>query len=204
MDHGEVGRLLVASLHRSIADELPTRLEFYENWLRPETLRDGAIGVSALAAVLSFLRQEGDSYQRVAGRAGEYAAEWTFGRLAGSRETVLGLLPQSWRARLALAAGRRIVRQTFRSSFALSRLRKGEGTLDIRHSVFCNVRQPADHPLCTYYAAAMTRLFALSGVDGTVRQAACRGAGAASCLVAVSLNRRARSAVAVGGSLGRL
>ena len=36
-----IGRVLVASLHQGIVDLLPTRLEFYENWLNAEGLRDG-------------------------------------------------------------------------------------------------------------------------------------------------------------------
>ena len=77
MDDGSIGRLLVASLHQSIADELPTRLEFYESWLSPEGLRDGRIGLAPLAAVLSFLRQEGGgAYPRVTARAGAHSAEW--------------------------------------------------------------------------------------------------------------------------------
>jgi hypothetical protein len=192
MEQGEVGRLLVASLHQSIADELPTRLEFYENWLRAEALRDGAIGLSALAAVLSFLRQEGAPYDRVTNRAGEYAADWSFSTLSGTRLAVLRLLPHSWRGRMALSVARRLVHQTFRKSFALSRLRRGEGTFDIRHSVFCSVREPATHPLCGYYAAAVTRLFALCAVNGTAISTECRGVGGTVCRVAVALDRSPR------------
>ena len=76
MTEGGVGRLLVASLHQGIADLLPSRLEFYEAWLNPSGLRDGRIGLAPLAAVLSFLRQEGESYRLIAARAGEYTAEW--------------------------------------------------------------------------------------------------------------------------------
>ena len=73
-----VGRVLVASLHQGIADILPTRLAFYENWLNAEGLRGGTIGLAPLYAVLSFLRQEeGDAYDLITARAGEYAAEWT-------------------------------------------------------------------------------------------------------------------------------
>ena len=32
-DDARIGRVLVASLHQAIADVLPDRLEFYENWL---------------------------------------------------------------------------------------------------------------------------------------------------------------------------
>lgn len=188
MDQGDVGRVLVASLHQSIADELPTRLEFYENWLGPEALRDGAIGVPALAAVLSFLRQEGKPYDRVARRGGEYAADWSFSRLSRARQDILHRLPRVWRARIALGLARKLVRRTFRTSFALSRLRRGQGTFEIRHSVFCNVREPAGFPLCVYYAAAVTRFIELCGVESTVTAITCRGAGDASCCVAVALD----------------
>ena len=63
MREAGIGRVLVASLHQGIADILPTRLTFYENWLNAEGLRDGTIGLAPLYAVLSFLRQEGDAYE---------------------------------------------------------------------------------------------------------------------------------------------
>ena len=77
MREAGIGRVLVASLHQGIADILPDRLAFYENWLNAEGLREGTIGLAPLYAVLSFLRQEGDVYQTITARAGEYAAEWT-------------------------------------------------------------------------------------------------------------------------------
>src|SRR3989441_5475292 len=77
MREAGIGRVLVASLHQGIADILPTRLSFYENWLNAEGLREGTIGLAPLYAVLSFLRQEGEAYQMITTRAGEYAAEWT-------------------------------------------------------------------------------------------------------------------------------
>src|SRR5207344_2812680 len=77
MREAGIGRVLVASLHQGIADILPTRLGFYENWLNAEGLREGTIGLAPLYAVLSFLRQEGAAYDLITSRAGEYAAEWT-------------------------------------------------------------------------------------------------------------------------------
>ena len=71
-----IGRLLVASLHQGIADVLPMRLTFYEEWLNAEGLRVGTIGAAAVFAVLSFLRQEGEAYEVITARAGQYAAEW--------------------------------------------------------------------------------------------------------------------------------
>ena len=56
MSEPRIGRVLIASLHQGIAETLPDRLEFYENWLTVEGLREGTIGLAPLHAVLSFLR----------------------------------------------------------------------------------------------------------------------------------------------------
>ncbi len=65
MSEPRIGRVLVASLHQAIADILPTRLEFYENWLNVSGLREGTIGLAPLSAVLSFLRTEGEAYELI-------------------------------------------------------------------------------------------------------------------------------------------
>ena len=70
MSEPRIGRVLVASLHQAIADVLPTRLEFYENWINVNGLREGTIGLAPLSAVLSFLRTEGAAYSSVTARAG--------------------------------------------------------------------------------------------------------------------------------------
>ena len=70
MSEARIGRVLVASLHQAIADILPTRLEFYENWLNVSGLREGTIGLAPLSAVLSFLRTEGEAYDLITARAG--------------------------------------------------------------------------------------------------------------------------------------
>ena len=118
--------MLVASLHQGISDLIPTRLEFYENWLHAKGLRDGKIGLAPLAAVLSFLRQEGEPYSLVTQRAGEYAAEWTFADLSGIEQTVIRAMPQTIRARMALQIAKRVIRRSYRSSRAVARLRRGE------------------------------------------------------------------------------
>ena len=54
-----VGRVLVAALQQAIAEELPTRAEFYDHWLGPDGRRDGTLGQAPMTAVLGFLRTEG-------------------------------------------------------------------------------------------------------------------------------------------------
>src|SRR5437762_12662830 len=102
MSEAGVGRVLVASLHQAIADILPTRLGFYENWLNAEGLREGTIGLAPLYAVLSFLRQEGDAYQLIATRAGEYAAEWTVESMSSAQRRAIKAMPAWVRTRVLL------------------------------------------------------------------------------------------------------
>src|ERR1700689_5051921 len=100
MREAGVGRVLVASLHQAIGDILPARLGFYENWLNAAGLREGTIGLAPLYAVLSFLRQEGDVYQTVTTRAGEYAAEWTVQAMPPVQRAILKAAPAWLRSRL--------------------------------------------------------------------------------------------------------
>src|SRR5437867_7542055 len=125
MSEAGIGRVLVASLHQSIADLLPTRLNFYENWLNTEGLREGTIGLAPLSAVLSFLRQEGDAYQMITARAGEYAAEWTVQSMSPVQRSVIRAAPAWLRGRLLMRLARRLVRSSYQGSRVISRLRRG-------------------------------------------------------------------------------
>jgi hypothetical protein len=188
-----IGRLLVASLHQGIADLLPTRLEFYESWLNQAGLRDGKIGLAPLAAVLSFLRQEGEPYGLIAARAGEYTAEWTVASLSAFKRAMIRAAPPRLRVLLVMRVARRMVRNTYRGSRAVVRWRKGRGAVDIRGSIFCEVRDHVEQPLCGFYASAIRRLMSLFSLDAEVGTEQCRATGAGQCLMVV-LVRPARVA----------
>jgi bacteriochlorophyll 4-vinyl reductase len=180
-----IGRLLVASLHQGIADLLPSRLEFYEAWLNPAGLRHGTIGLAPLAAVLSFLRLEGDPYSLVAARAGEYTAEWTFADLAPIKRSMIRALPPWLRMRFVMRVATRMVRHTYSGSRVVVRWRKGRGAVDIRGSIFCEVRDPVEKPLCQFYEAAIRTLMHLFGLSVEVGTVQCRATGAGQCLITV-------------------
>ena len=95
-------RLLPASLHQAIAELLPLRLEFYENWLRPFDLFRGTVGSPQILAVLSFLRKEGDDYDLVMCRAGEHVAQSFIEDISGFTRSVACMLPVRWRVRVVL------------------------------------------------------------------------------------------------------
>jgi hypothetical protein len=180
-----IGRLLVASLHQGIADLLPTRLEFYESWLNPSGLRDGRIGLAPLAAVLSFLRQEGEPYRLIAGRAGEYTAEWTVADLPAFERAIIRAAPPGMRVHLVMRVARRMIRTTYNGSRAIVKWRKGRGAVDIRGSIFCEVRDRSEQPLCEFYASAIRRLMYLFNLEVDVDTEQCRATGGGQCVMSV-------------------
>ena len=187
MREAGIGRVLVASLHQGIADILPTRLSFYENWLNAEGLREGTIGLAPLYAVLSFLRQEGDAYDMITTRAGEYAAEWTVQSMSAFERAVLKATPPWLRRRVLLRLSGQLVRETYQGSRVIARLRKGTANVDVRASIFCTVREPVKHPLCGFYAAAFTKMMAMFNIGAHTHVVACRGTGGASCVLEVAI-----------------
>jgi hypothetical protein len=194
MSEARIGRVLVASLHQAIADVLPDRLEFYENWLSSAGLRQGTIGLAPLSAVLSFLRNEGDAYTRITARAGEYAADWTVSGMSGFERRMIRALPTPWRRRAALRAGSALIRTTYPGSRAVISLRKGTASVDLRGSLFCEVREASELPLCGFYAAALARVLHLFGLQAEARVDECRAAagGRKRCLLGITMSNGKR------------
>ncbi|HEY7186525.1 MAG TPA: hypothetical protein VH436_08255 [Vicinamibacterales bacterium] len=196
MTDAAVGRLLVASLHQSIADLLPTRLEFYESWLHPGGLREGRIGIAPLAAVLSFLRLEGEPYHLITALAGEYTAEWTVAELPGWRMRMIRAAPPALRKRLVIGVARWMVRSTYGDTHVNVRWRQWRASIDLQASLFCEVREPVDHPLCEFYAASLRRLMALFELDADVITERCRATGAGECAMSLVVRPPGQEAAA--------
>jgi hypothetical protein len=187
MTDAAVGRLLVASLHQAIAELLPMRLEFYEAWLHPSGLREGRIGLAPLAAVLSFLRLEGAPYHLIAARAGEYTADWTVAEVSPLRKRIILAMPPAIRKRMVVGVTRWMVRSTYGDTDVNVRWRQWRGALDLQSSLFCEVRDPVDAPLCEFYASAIRRVMSLFNLDADVVTEQCRATGATRCAMSVTV-----------------
>ena len=197
MSEPRIGRVLVASLHQAIADLLPTRLEFYENWLNVAGLRDGTIGLAPLSAVLSFLRSEGQAYNLITDRAGEYAADWTVSTMSGIERRFKRALPAPLRARAALRTARALVRATYPGSRAIVHMKRGTVSVDLRGSLFCEVREASVLPLCGFYASAIARVLHLFALHADARVHECRAAGGGSgCRLSIVVRSQPRDAQA--------
>ncbi len=197
MSEPRIGRVLVASLHQAIADLLPTRLEFYENWLNIAGLRDGTIGLAPLSAVLSFLRSEGQAYNLITDRAGEYAADWTVSTMSGFERRLKCALPAPLRTRAALRTARALVRATYPGSRAIIRVKRGTASVDLRGSLFCEVREVSVLPLCGFYASAIARVLQLFALHAEARVHECRAAGGGkACRLSIVVSSQPRDAQA--------
>ena len=187
MHDAQVGRVLVAALHQAITDELPTRIDFYEHWLRGERLRDGGVQLAPMTAVLGFLRAEGQPYHLVMRRAGAFAADWTYAALPAIRRRWLAMLPRWWRSRAVLALAAKAIRDGYPTSRAVVRVSRGQARIEIQQSLFCRVREAQASAQCDYHAALISGLLAAFDLPAAGVIEGCSGAGDGSCVVTVDL-----------------
>lgn len=188
MTEAHIGRLMTASLHQAIGEELPQRLEFYENWLHTEGLRDGSIGQAPMMAVLGFLRTEGDGYERVVRRAGTLAAEWSLMSLSPFRNRVFGALPRRLRVRAALRVAGEIAAAAGGRSRLVARIRGKSAKVTVTSSVFCAVRGVQASPLCGFYCALVVKTLAHFGLVVSTHVERCRAMGAETCVIDLRLD----------------
>lgn len=196
MAEARITRVIVASLHQAIADVLPQRLDFYENWLSSDGLREGTIGLAPLLAVISFLRTEGAAYGDIVARAGEYAADWSVSSMSPARRRFILAMPSWMRSRLALRIARRLIAESYAGSKATGRVRRGTAVVHLDGSVFCSVREPAAQPLCGFYAALTGRVLKLFHVQADAAPSHCRAVGDPACEITAALSARGDSPAA--------
>lgn len=194
MTDAHLGRLLPACLHQAIADVLPERLEFYEEWLDPVGLRNGTIGLAPLSAVTGFLRTEGPHYDAVVDRAGALAAQWSLETVSSSTRRIGAALPAGLRARFALRIVRRIVRDVLSSSSATSQVSRGRATVTVDASAFCTVRDRSAAPLCGFYRALTIEVLRLFHIPAHADIQTCQAvSGQRRCVIAVELGARVKA-----------
>jgi len=127
-------------------------------------------------------------------RAGEYAAAWTYENVPTYERRFVRALPAGLRARAALRTARALVRATYPSSRAITKMKRGVITVDLRGSLFCEVREASMEPLCGFYAAAIGGVLRLFDVTADARVSECRAAAAGAsrgCVLSVTVAGRA-------------
>lgn len=186
MSEARIGRIVVAALHEALAAHVPLRLDFYESYLRPMSIRAGRIGIASFSAALSFLRAEEDgAYDAVTRMAGRLAAEWLFLDVALIRRVMLRRAPASWRSRAALRMTAQLAAMSMQG--AKGRVTSGpERRLVVVSSPFCDTRQRTAAPRCGFYAAALERFGELLGAPVTAAIVECRSMGHAACALTLA------------------
>ena len=188
MIEAHLSRLLPACLHQAISDVIPSRLEYYEEWLSPDGLRDGNIGLAPVSAVIGFLRTEsGETYHQVVARAGQLAASWSVATLPALQRRLAGSLPLVLRSHFALRIARRIVHEVLPSSKASTRLRRRHATLRVQSSVFCKVREPQGRPMCGFYSALAVETLRCFNVAAEAKIDSCQAVSRQPCEMSIQI-----------------
>ena len=190
MSEPKIGRVLRASLHQAIDELMPTRVEFYENWLTPDRIREGELGRARIAAVISFLRQEGAAYDSVADRAGRYAADWTIDAMAPVKRRLLRRLPRPLRVRVVLRLAARLIRRLHDAGRLHARVRRGTGIITIEESLFCDVREPTGTPLCRFYGSVFERWLESFDLAARAQLSRCRAEGDDACELIILIGQQ--------------
>ncbi|MGE3843595.1 MAG: V4R domain-containing protein [Vicinamibacterales bacterium] len=163
---------------------LPFRVEFYEHYLQTSRLRTASIGMAPFLAALSFLRQEGDVYYDIVTDAGQQAAAWALEGVGGWHRQAWKWLPRRARLRVALRLARRLAAEATPLTPCRVRVRRKQGRIHLEESPFCQVRTPAEAPLCGFYAAALSHFVEMLDLDVIVQHESCRAMGDAACEIA--------------------
>lgn len=188
MSEARINRLLAAALHQAIADLLPSRLDFYESYLRPRGWREDAVSLAPITAVLSFLRHEdADTYDDVMVRAATYASDWWMARQPWHVRVAARVLPARLRLRQVGALARRHFESSYRGTKVRTRVRRRRLEVEIRGSIFCSSRDHLALPRCRYYLAFIEALLAGDPRISSGTIVSCRGRGADVCVVAVDV-----------------
>ena len=190
MPEPKIGRILAASLHQAINELMPTRVEFYENWLTPGRFREGVLGRACITAVISFLRKEGAEYDAVVDRAGRYTADWTVETLSVVERALLQRLPRLIRVRVVLWIAARMIRGLHEDVGLRAVVRRGTVVVTVDGSLFCDVRAHTTVPLCRYYGAILECCLKSFDVLALAQPSQCRATGDGTCEFIIHIGER--------------
>ena len=190
MSEPKTGRVLAASLHQSIDELIPARLEFYESWLTGARIRQGELGRARISAVISFPRQEGAEYDAIVDRAGRYAADWTVAALPVVGRALLRRLPRPIRVRIVLRLAARMIRGLHDDGRLRAVVRRGTAVVTLEGSLFCDVRDPVGAPLCRFYGAVLARCLESFDMSARVQLSRCRATGDGICELIIHIGGR--------------
>ena len=189
MSEPKIARVLASSLHQSINERMPTRVEFYESWLTADRIRQGELGRARINAVISFLRQEGTAYDAVMERAGRHTARWTVDTLPVVERALLRRMPRPIRVRAVLRVAVRLIRGLHDDVWLQTVVRRGTALVSIEGSLFCNVRTPTGAPLCRFYGAMLEGCLESFGIPSCAQLSRCRGTGDAVCALVIETGK---------------
>jgi predicted hydrocarbon binding protein len=112
------------------------------------------------------------------------------------RKRIIQAAPPAIRKRLVIGVASFMARSTYGATDVKVQWKQWRGAVDLRSSLFCEVRDRVDHPLCEFYASALRRLLHLFDLDADVITDRCRATGAPQCTMSVVLRPNGRTGTA--------
>ena len=130
---------------------------------------------------------KGRPYHLIAARAGEYTADWTVAELSPFRKKMILAMPPAIRKRMVVGIAQWMAQSTYGDTNVKVQWRQWRGSVDLKSSLFCEVRDRVKSPLCEFYASALRRLMSTFNLDADVVMDECRATGATRCAMSVTV-----------------
>ena len=96
-------------------------------------------------------------------------------------------MPPALRKRMVVGIAQWMVRSTYGDTSVKVQWRQWHGAVELQSSLFCEVRDRVDAPMCEFYASAFRRLMSLFNLDADVVTEQCRATGATRCAMSVTV-----------------
>jgi predicted hydrocarbon binding protein len=96
-------------------------------------------------------------------------------------------MPPAIRKRMVVGVAQWMAQSTYGDTNVRVQWQQWRGSVDLKSSLFCEVRDHVKSPLCEFYASALRRLMSTFKLDADVVMDECRATGATRCAMSVTV-----------------
>jgi predicted hydrocarbon binding protein len=96
-------------------------------------------------------------------------------------------MPPGIRKRMVVNLAQWMAQSTYGDTNVKVQWRQWRGSVELKSSLFCEVREHVESPLCEFYASALRRLMSTFNLDADVVMEQCRATGATRCAMSVTV-----------------
>jgi len=97
-------------------------------------------------------------------------------------------LPLALRLRAAMGLAARVNRRGFSATRTVVKVRRGVARVEVRDSIFCQVRETQPYALCGFHSALVGQVLSRFSLPARVTIDSCRAKGADACVMTVTMS----------------